>query len=95
MGAGLQIVDVLQGVPVNVSAQLIMNLVCCYTYLLGKTNIILAVWFQRDWLLQVWCFRRRDCDSHLVRDVLVLFGFIAGFGIALIAIVWLNVRERR
>jgi hypothetical protein len=27
VGSGLQIVDVLQGVPVNVSAQLIMNLV--------------------------------------------------------------------
>ncbi|CAG8637418.1 14955_t:CDS:2 [Acaulospora colombiana] len=30
VGSGLQIVDVLQGVPVNVSAQLIMNLVSTF-----------------------------------------------------------------
>ncbi|PVG02198.1 hypothetical protein CPB86DRAFT_751576 [Serendipita vermifera] len=65
VGSGLQIVDVLQGVPVNVSAQLIMNLLFGF----GANNYY--------------------------RDVLVLFAFIAGFGIALITIVWLNVRERR
>lgn len=65
VGSGLQIVDVLQGVPVNVSAQLIMNLLFGF----GENNYY--------------------------RDVLVLFAFIAGFGIALITIVWLNVRERR
>ncbi|KAG9052708.1 hypothetical protein FS842_009354 [Serendipita sp. 407] len=65
VGSGLQIVDTLQGVPVNVSAQLIMNLLFGF----GENNYY--------------------------RDILVLFAFIAGFGLALIGIVWLRVRERR
>ncbi|KIM28831.1 hypothetical protein M408DRAFT_68953 [Serendipita vermifera MAFF 305830] len=63
--SGLQIVDTLSGVPVNVSAQLIMNLLFGF-----------------------------GADNYY-RDVLVLFAFIAGFGISLIGVVWLLVRERR
>ncbi|KAJ7771506.1 hypothetical protein B0H16DRAFT_1451617 [Mycena metata] len=57
--------DTLQGVPVNVSASLIMNLLSGF----GSNNYY--------------------------RDVLVRFAFIAGFGVGVIGIVWLRVRERR
>lgn len=33
--------------------------------------------------------------NNYYRDVLVLFAFIAGFGLGVIAIVWFKVRERR
>ncbi|OAX36732.1 hypothetical protein K503DRAFT_772222 [Rhizopogon vinicolor AM-OR11-026] len=62
--SGLMIQDTLQGVPVNVSATLIMQLLFGF----GIHNYY--------------------------RDVLVLFAFIAGLGIAVIAVVWLRVRER-
>ncbi|EIN07867.1 hypothetical protein PUNSTDRAFT_69957 [Punctularia strigosozonata HHB-11173 SS5] len=65
VGAGLMIEDSLQGVPVDVSASLIMKT------LFG---------FQ---------------DNAYYRDVLVLFAFIAGFGVMIIGTVWLRVRERR
>ncbi|KAJ7168414.1 hypothetical protein C8R43DRAFT_984293 [Mycena crocata] len=65
VGSGLMIQDSLQGVPVNVSASLIMNLLFGF----GANNYY--------------------------RDVLVLFAFIAGFGLGVIGIVWLRVRERR
>ncbi|KAL4251686.1 ATP-binding cassette subfamily G transporter, partial [Pleurotus pulmonarius] len=65
VGAGLMIQDTLEGVPVNVSASLIMNMLFGF----GSNNYY--------------------------RDVLVLFGFIAGFGIGVIAVVWIKVRERR
>jgi len=65
VASGLMIKDTLQGVPVTVSATLIMNL------LFG---------FQ---------------SNNYYRDVLVLFAFIAGFGLGVIGIVWFKVRERR
>ncbi|KAJ6620338.1 ABC transporter [Mycena sp. CBHHK59/15] len=65
VGSGLMIQDTLQGVPVDVSASLIMNLLFGF----GANNYY--------------------------RDVLVLFAFIAGFGVGVIGIVWLKVRERR
>ncbi|KAL0068131.1 hypothetical protein AAF712_004791 [Marasmius tenuissimus] len=65
VGSGLMIQDTLQGVPVNVSASLIMNLLFGF----GSNNYY--------------------------RDVLVLFAFIAGFGVGVIGVVWLKVRERR
>ncbi|TCD67979.1 hypothetical protein EIP91_011648 [Steccherinum ochraceum] len=65
VGSGLTIQDTLQGVPVDVSASLIMNLLFGF----GANNYY--------------------------RDVLVLFAFIAGFGLGVIGIVWLKVRERR
>ncbi|KAJ7671003.1 ABC transporter [Mycena rosella] len=65
VGSGLMIQDSLQGVPVDVSASLIMNLLFGF----GANNYY--------------------------RDVLVLFAFIAGFGVGVIGIVWLKVRERR
>ncbi|KAJ7891204.1 hypothetical protein B0H14DRAFT_3081531 [Mycena olivaceomarginata] len=65
VGSGLMIQDTLSGVPVNVSASLIMNLLFGF----GSNNYY--------------------------RDVLVLFAFIAGFGVGVIGIVWLRVRERR
>ncbi|KAF8638787.1 hypothetical protein AX17_001846 [Amanita inopinata Kibby_2008] len=65
VGSGLMIKDTIQGVPVNISASLIMQLLFGF-------------------------------DVHnYYRDVLVLFGFIAGFGIGVIAVVWWKVRERR
>ena len=33
--------------------------------------------------------------NNYYRDVLVLFAFIAGFGVGVIFVVWLKVRERR
>lgn len=65
VGSGLLIEDTLQGVPVSVSASLIMNLLFGF----GANNYY--------------------------RDVLVLFAFIAGFGVGVIGVVWLKVRERR
>lgn len=65
VGSGLMIQDTLSGVPVNVSAALIMNILFGF----GQNNYY--------------------------RDVLVLFAFIAGFGIAVIGTVWFKVRERR
>ncbi|KAI0263756.1 hypothetical protein BC834DRAFT_924835 [Gloeopeniophorella convolvens] len=65
VGSGLSIQDSLQGVPIDVSAALIMNLLFGF----GANNYY--------------------------RDVLVLFAFIAGFGAAVIAVVWIWVRETR
>ncbi|KAG2359299.1 hypothetical protein BDR07DRAFT_1415403 [Suillus spraguei] len=65
VGSGLMISDTLQGVPVNVSATLIMQLLFGF----GLNNYY--------------------------RDILVLFAFIAGLGVVVIAVVWLKVRERR
>ncbi|KIK59076.1 hypothetical protein GYMLUDRAFT_44816 [Collybiopsis luxurians FD-317 M1] len=65
VGSGLLIQDTLEGVPVNVSATLIMNLLFGF----GENNYY--------------------------RDVLVLFAFIAGFGLGVIGVVWVKVRERR
>lgn len=65
VGSGLMIQDTLQGVPVNVSASLIMNLLFGF----GSNNYY--------------------------RDVLVLFAFIAGFGIGVILVVTFRLRERR
>ncbi|KAJ7253386.1 hypothetical protein B0H12DRAFT_1233691 [Mycena haematopus] len=65
VGSGLMIQDTLSGVPIDVSASLIMNLLFGF----GSNNYY--------------------------RDVLVLFAFIAGFGVGVIGIVWLRVRERR
>ncbi|PFH53584.1 hypothetical protein AMATHDRAFT_79061 [Amanita thiersii Skay4041] len=65
VGSGLMIQDTLQGVPVNISASLIMQLLFGF----GLQNYY--------------------------RDVLVLFGFIAGFGLGVIAVVWWKVREKR
>ncbi|KAG6917022.1 hypothetical protein DXG01_004148 [Tephrocybe rancida] len=65
VGSGLLIQDTLQGVPVSISASLIMNLLFGF----GSNNYY--------------------------RDVLVLFAFIAGFGVGVIGVVWLKVRERR
>ncbi|KAG2355762.1 hypothetical protein BDR07DRAFT_1425226 [Suillus spraguei] len=65
VGSGLMISDTLQGIPVNVSATLIMQLLFGF----GLNNYY--------------------------RDILVLFAFIAGLGVAVIAVVWLKVRERR
>ncbi|KAG6840616.1 hypothetical protein C0991_005515 [Blastosporella zonata] len=65
VGSGLLIQDTLQGVPVSISASLIMNLLFGF----GSDNYY--------------------------RDVLVLFAFIAGFGVGVICVVWLKIRERR
>ncbi|KZT59752.1 hypothetical protein CALCODRAFT_515854 [Calocera cornea HHB12733] len=65
VNSGLMIEDTLSGVPVDVSAQLIMNLLFGFG------------------------------DNNYYRDVLVLFAFIAGFGIALIGAVWFRLRETR
>ncbi|KAI0700493.1 hypothetical protein C8T65DRAFT_657534 [Cerioporus squamosus] len=65
VGSGLMIEDSLEGVPVNVSAALIMQTLFGF----GANNYY--------------------------RDVLVLFAFIAGFGVGVVFVVWLKVRERR
>ncbi|KAG1865336.1 hypothetical protein F4604DRAFT_1928485 [Suillus subluteus] len=63
VSSGLMIEDTLQGVPVNVSATLIMQLLFGF----GLNNYY--------------------------RDILVLFAFIAGLGVAVIAVVWLKDRR--
>ncbi|KAG8911606.1 hypothetical protein FRC01_005624 [Tulasnella sp. 417] len=65
VGSGLMIQDTLQGVPVSISAQLIMTLLFGF----GVNNYY--------------------------RDVLVIFGFIAGFAVASVGTVWWFLRERR
>ena len=87
VGSGLMIQDTLQGVPVDVSASLIMQLVSGRRF---------ANWS-----------RMKSTDSanrsqlfgfglnNYYRDVLVLFAFIAGFGVGVILIVWFKVREQR
>ncbi|KAF8352217.1 hypothetical protein F5887DRAFT_934420 [Amanita rubescens] len=65
VNSGLMIVDKIQGVPVNISA-----------------SIILQLLFGFD-------------QQNYYRDVLVLFAFIAGFGVCVIAVVWWKVREKR
>ncbi|KAF8531632.1 ABC-2 type transporter-domain-containing protein [Gautieria morchelliformis] len=65
VGSGLMIEDTLQGVPVSISASLIMDLLFGF-----------------------------GANSYY-RDVLVLFAFIAGFGLMVIFVVWFKVRERR
>ncbi|KZT74033.1 hypothetical protein DAEQUDRAFT_720885 [Daedalea quercina L-15889] len=65
VGSGLMIDDSLDGVPVDVSASLIMETLFGF----GENNYY--------------------------RDVLVLFAFIAGFGLMVIGTVWVKVRERR
>ncbi|KAH8832894.1 ABC transporter [Flagelloscypha sp. PMI_526] len=64
VGSGLMIVDVLEGVPVNVSAALIMDM------LFGFVR------------------------NSYYRDVLVLFAFVAGFGIMVVGVVYMRVKER-
>jgi len=65
VASGLQIVDVLEGVPVSVSAVTIMNLL--FGFELG----------------------------NYYRDILIMVGYILGFGIGVIGVVWFTVRERR
>ncbi len=84
VGAGLMIQDTLQGVPVNVSASLIMNLVRVKLSFVDSGLILIFIY-------QLFGFG----SNNYYRDVLVLFAFIAGFGIGVIGIVWLKVRERR
>ncbi|KZT03476.1 ABC transporter [Laetiporus sulphureus 93-53] len=65
VGSGLMIEDSLEGVPVDISASLIME--------------------------DLFGFG----ENNYYRDVLVLFAFIAGFGVMVIGAVWIKVRERR
>jgi ABC-type multidrug transport system ATPase subunit/ABC-type multidrug transport system permease subunit len=65
VSSGLQIVDTLQGVPIDISAIVIVQLL--FGFELG----------------------------NYYRDVLILVGFILGFGISVIGVVWFTVRERR
>jgi len=65
VGSGLMIVDEIQGVPIDISALLIMEMLFGF-----------------------------DPNSYY-RDVLVLFAFIAGFGIILIGVVWVKLKEKR
>ncbi len=50
VGSGLMIQDTLQGVPVDVSASLIMNLVCPWRILwlamFGLTTMSIAIWIR-------------------------------------------------
>lgn len=85
VGSGLMIQDTLQGVPVDVSASLIMQLVSTYEC------IALASANTRLFLHQLFGFG----VNNYYRDVLVHFAFIAGFGICVIVVVYLKVRERR
>jgi ABC-2 type transporter len=83
VGSGLMIQDTLQGVPVNISAALIMNLVSIRHRCYRKHGLMVPQ--------QLFGFG----SNNYYRDVLVLFAFIAGFGLGVIGVVWLKVRERR
>jgi ABC-type multidrug transport system permease subunit len=61
--SGLMIVDTLQGVPISISAQLIMNTLFGFH------------------------------ANAYYRDVLVSMAFILGFAAAVVAVVWLRLRE--
>ncbi|EIW73559.1 hypothetical protein TREMEDRAFT_11831, partial [Tremella mesenterica DSM 1558] len=65
VGSGLQIIDTLGGVPIQISAELIMSTLFGFDL------------------------------KHYYRNVLVLFAFIAGFGVLLILTVVYILRERR
>lgn len=82
VGSGLMIQDTLEGVPVDVSASLIMNLVS-----------IFAVYFVHAFLTSEQLFG--FSPGAYYRDVLVLFAYIAGLAVAVVFVVWVNVRERR
>lgn len=65
VSSGLTIVDVIQGVPVDISASVIMSLLFGFE------------------------------SNNYYRDILIMVGFILGFGISVIGVVWFTVRERR
>lgn len=76
--------DTLQGVPVNISASLIMNLVCDVSSTPCNSSHLFVP-------SQLFGFG----DNNYYRDVLVLVAYILGFGFGVIGIVWFKVRERR
>jgi len=84
--SGLMIKDTLQGVPVNISASLIMNLVrflhCLVIIEFSSTVVV---------FIQLFGFEA----NNYYRDVLIMVGFILGFGVSVIGFVWFAVRERR
>ncbi len=86
VGSGLMIQDTLQGVPVSVSAALIMQTV--------SLRLLLQARCSKEKLTcvaQLFGFGQ----NNYYRDVLVLFAYIVGFAISVIFVVWLKVRERR
>lgn len=86
MNSGLLIQDTLDGVLVDISASLIMETVSFFKlYIKSILSSLTAC------SLKLF----GSGANNYYRDVLVLFAFIAGFGIAVIATVWLRVRERR
>jgi len=84
--SGLMIKDTLQGVPVDISASLIMNLVRFFR-LFSCSSIADYVVVS----IQLFGFG----SNNYYRDVLITVGFILGFGISVIGSVWFTVRERR
>ena len=82
VGSGLMIKDTLQGVPVDISASLIMNLVSD-SVTCGCPAVLTHE--------QLFGF---GADNYY-RDVLILFAFIVGFAVMVIFVVWFKVRERR
>src|SRR5262249_44029516 len=85
VGSGLMIQDKLQGVPVNVSASLIMQLVSYQGFDRSLKLVVDSV------SCQLFGFG----INNYYRDVLVLFAFIDGFGLGVIGVVWFKVKERR
>lgn len=80
VGAGLQIIDTLDGVPIEISATLIMQTL--FGFNLGHYYRYVDV-------------RIREPCADSLRDVLVLFAFIAGFAVLLVFAVVFVLRERR
>ena len=85
VNSGLEIRDTLQGVPVTVSAALIMNLVrfCVALFVTVVAHSHTAV--------QLFGFD----EKNYYRDVLVLCAYILGFAASVLAVVWIWVRETR
>ena len=88
INSGLQIEDTLQGVPVHVSAVVIMELVRLYFRAAGSSNIQDS---NTQRVRQLFGFDTRN----YYRDALVIFAFIAGFAVIGFTFVILKLKERR
>ena len=85
VNSGLEIQDTLQGVPVTVSASLIMNIVRPFFLL------FIFVCPELNFDMQLFGF---DAKNYY-RDVPVLFAYIVGFAASVLVVVWIWVRETR
>jgi hypothetical protein len=84
VGSGLMIVDTLEGVPVNISASVIMTLVSGFV-------VVIEEGLSLTHSHQLFGFS----PNAYYRDVLVFCAFVGGFAAMVVFAVWFKVRERR